>query len=337
MQAATDNLGQPGRGAHMSDGYGGPKGPYDGDWFGTNPYPEPPIISAPPPALQRKTNIFATLSMVFAFVFAPIGAVCGHLSLSQIRRTGERGRERALIGLTLSYAFIVIAVAALVIWTVADARSGRSSTVATSPTAVTSSAPEEPFVTAAQLPKLLLTIDEVKQAVYAPNLAKVDDATALSGSQGLTVTPPECLSAVFSGVASAYQHSPVRGTFSRTITGDDGKSGMILLDETMSTFENMSAATHFVSQLIGQWRRCAGDSVTLVANGNPITLDIGQPAPNGTVMMLQNSLRGGVAGFSIDRAIVAKANIVIDLDAQGFDMGDALKTLVDLILARVPG
>jgi hypothetical protein len=43
-----------------------------------------------------------------------------------------------------------------------------------------------------------------------------------------------------------------------------------------------------------------------------------------------------VAGFSSDRAIVAKANVVIDLDAQGVDMGDALKTLADQIQARVP-
>jgi hypothetical protein len=321
----------------MSDGgyRGGPKEPYDGDWFGANPYPQPPIISAPPPAPPRTTNIFATLSVVFAFVFAPVGAVFGHLGLSQIRRNGERGRGRALIGLTLSYVFVLIAVAALFVWTVVGTRPGRSSTVATSPTAATSSVPEPPLVTAAQLPKLLLSIDEVKQAVNAPNLAKVDDAAGLSGSQGLTVTPPECLSAVFGATVPAYQHSSVRGIFSRAITGN-GKDGMVLLNETMSTFENTAAATYLVSQLVGQWRGCAGKSVTLVANGNPITLDVGQPVPKGTVVMLQNSLRGGVAGFSCDRAIVAQANVVIDLDAQGFDMSDSLKTLAEHILARVP-
>jgi hypothetical protein len=321
----------------MSDGgYGGaPKGPYDGDLFGASPYPQPPIISAPAPAPRRKTNIFATLSVVFAFVFAPVGAVFGHLGLSQIRRTKERGRERALIGLTLSYVFVLIAVAALGIWTVVGTRAGKSSTVATSPPAATSSVPEQPFVTAAQLPKLLLSIDEVKQAVNAPNLAKIDDATGLASSQGLTVTPPECLSSVFAGAAPAYEHSSFRGTFSRTITGD-GNGGMILLDETMSTFENIADATRLVSRLVGQWRACAGKSVTLVTNSNPITLDVGQPVPNGTVMMLSNSLRGGAAEFSSDRAIVAKANVVIDLDAQGYDMGDALMTLADHILARVP-
>ena len=53
-------------------------------------------------------------------------------------------------------------------------------------------------------------------------------------------------------------------------------------------------------------------------------------------MVLRNTLRGGKAGFSSDRAIAAKANVVIDLDAQGFDLGDSLETIADRILERVP-
>lgn len=321
----------------MSDGgSGGPNEPYDSDWFHASPDPQPPIIWAPTPA--RPINAFATLSVVFAFLFAPVGAAFGHLGLSQIRRTGERGRERALVGLTLSYAFILIAVAVLVIWTVVGMRPGKSSTVATSPPAATSSVrsvPEQPLVTAAQLPKLLLSIDDVKHAVNAPNLAKVEESAALIGSQGYTVTPSGCLSALFASTKEAYQHSLVRGIFSRAITGE-GQDGMGVLNETISTFENSSAATSFVSKLTGDWRGCAGKSVTVAGKGNTITLDVGQPEANGAVMTLQNSLQGSLPGFSSDRAIVAKANVVIDLDAQGFDMGDALKTLADQILARVP-
>jgi hypothetical protein len=253
----------------VSDGgSGGPNEPYDSDWLHASPNPQPPIIWAPTPA--RPINAFATLSVVSAFLFAPVGAVLGHLGLSQIRRTGERGRERALVGLTLSYAFILIAVAVLVIWAVVGMRPGRSSTVATSPPAATSSVssvPEEPRVTAAQLPRLLLSIDDVKHAVNAPNLAKVEDTPALIGTGGLTVTPSDCLSALFASTKEAYQHSSARGTFSRAITGD-GQDGMAVLNETMSTFDNMSAATSFVSQLSGDWRGCAGKAVTVAGKGN---------------------------------------------------------------------
>jgi len=323
---------------HDSGGFRtSPHAPYDGDAFHAGPNPQPPIIWAPTPA--RPINVFATLSVVFAFLFAPVGAVFGHVGLSQIRRTGERGRERAVIGLTLSYAFIFIAVVVLVIWTVMGMRQGRSSTLATSPPAVpssVSSVPGPPLVTAAQLPKLLLSIDDVKNAVNAPNLAKVEESATLIGTKGITATPPECLGAIFSSTAQAYRHSPFRGIFSRAITGQ-GQEGMVILNETMSTFEDVTAATSFVSQVVGEWRGCVGKSVSLTEKGRTITLDVGDPVASGTVMTLQNSLQGSLPGFSSDRAIVAKANVVIDMDAQGFNMGDDLKKLADQILARVPG
>lgn len=317
-------------------GSGGPPEPSDRDWFYTSPHPQPPVIWAP--TASRPANAFATLSVVFAFLFAPVGAAFGHMGLSQIRRTGERGRERAVIGLTLSYAFIVIAIAVLVIWGLVVMRPGSSSTVATSSPAATSSTspvPEQPLVIAAQLPKILLSIDDVKHAVNAPNLAKVDESAALIGTAGYTVTPSDCLSAIFASTKEAYQHSLARATFSRAITGE-GQDGMVVLNETISTFDNSSAATAFVTQSTGDWTRCAGKSVTVAGKGNTITLDVGQPDVNGTVMTLKNSLEGSLPGFSSDRAIAAKANVVIDVDSQGFDLGDALKTLVDQIQARVP-
>ena len=321
----------------MSDGeHGGPTGQYDRDWFAADPYPQPPVISAPPPPARHKANTFATLSVVFAFLFAPVGAVLGHLGLAQIRRTGQRGHDRALIGLTLSYAFILITVAALVIWAVVGMWPERSSTVATSPPPATSSAaPDERLVSAAQLPKLLLSIDEVKEAVNAPNLAKVEDGAGLSGDKGINVTPRECLSSLFGGGASAYERTAARGAFTRAITGD-GNEGVILLNEAMSTFESAAAASQLVARVVGQWRGCAGKSVTLIVDGNPLTLDVGEPIEKGTVMVLRNTLRNGTAGFSSDRAIAAKANVVIDLDAEGFDLGDSLETIAHLILERVP-
>jgi hypothetical protein len=320
----------------MNDGgYGGSAGRDDDELFGADPYPAPPVISAPPPP-GHETNTFATLSMVFAFVFAPVGAVLGHLGLSQIRRTGQGGHDRALIGMTLSYSFIVIAIVALVAWAVVRTGPGPTSTVASPPARATSpAAPAERLVKAAQLPQLLLSIDEVKQAVDAPSLAKVEEGSGLSGDKGINVTPRECMSALFGGGASAYERSSSRAAFTRGLSGD-GQNGMILLNEVASTFESTAAATNLVSRTVGEWRGCAGKSVTLIVDGNPLVLDVGEPTQNGTVMMLRNTLRGSKSGFSTDRAITSEANVVIDLDAQGFELDDSLQTIANRIVERVP-
>jgi hypothetical protein len=120
--------------------YGGhPAGSHDP--FGDGPFSSGippatgPVFAPPQGPPPGETNTLATLSVVFALVFAPAGALLGHLALSQIGRSAQRGRDRALIGLTLSYVFIFFAVIALVVCAVTATR-GASPTVATSTTPV---------------------------------------------------------------------------------------------------------------------------------------------------------------------------------------------------------
>lgn len=54
----------------------------------------------------------AVLSLVFAFVFAPLGIVFGHVARRQIRQTGEQGDTLATAGLVLSYIFTGLVVLA---------------------------------------------------------------------------------------------------------------------------------------------------------------------------------------------------------------------------------
>lgn len=68
------------------------------------------------PAAER-WNVLAIISLVSSFFVSLAAVVCGHIALSQIKRTGERGRGLAIAGLVLGYLgliagliFIVIAV-----------------------------------------------------------------------------------------------------------------------------------------------------------------------------------------------------------------------------------
>ena len=83
----------------------------------TQPPPPPPPYPygayrypAPPP-----TNTMAIAALVSAVVFAPLGIVFGHISLSQIKRTGEEGRGLAIAGLVIGYLVTVLTVIAVVV------------------------------------------------------------------------------------------------------------------------------------------------------------------------------------------------------------------------------
>jgi peptidyl-prolyl cis-trans isomerase B (cyclophilin B) len=74
------------------------------------PVPPPPPYGAYPPPYDpyahprpRPTNGMAIASLVCAFLFAPLGIIFGHISLSQIRKTGEDGHGLAIAGLVISY------------------------------------------------------------------------------------------------------------------------------------------------------------------------------------------------------------------------------------------
>ena len=61
-----------------------------------------------------KYNVLAIVSLVLAF-FISLGAIiCGHIALSQIKKTGEKGRGLAIAGLVLGYIGVAVAIIAVI-------------------------------------------------------------------------------------------------------------------------------------------------------------------------------------------------------------------------------
>lgn len=75
------------------------------------------------PSSEAPMNTMAVLSLVFVVVSlftslltAPVVVVMGHISLSQIRRRGERGRRLAITGLVLGYIMCLILLALILLF-----------------------------------------------------------------------------------------------------------------------------------------------------------------------------------------------------------------------------
>jgi uncharacterized protein DUF4190 len=104
--------GQGGYGGYDSGQYGQQYAPQ----YGQAPYGAPgyggyPAYAAP---ASQQTNTMAILSLIFAFVFAPLGIVFGFIARSQIKRTGEGGDGLALAGLIISIAFTLLTLLAFI-------------------------------------------------------------------------------------------------------------------------------------------------------------------------------------------------------------------------------
>jgi ABC-type spermidine/putrescine transport system permease subunit II len=59
---------------------------------------------------QERFNTLSIVAFILAFVVSLGAVICGHIALSQIKRTGERGRGLAIWALVLGYLGILLGI-----------------------------------------------------------------------------------------------------------------------------------------------------------------------------------------------------------------------------------
>jgi hypothetical protein len=323
------------------------RNPFNYDPLGRVPFEPPPpepVDFPEPPPYRPPVNTFATLSLVFAFVFAPAGAILGHLGLAQIRRTGAPGRDRALVGVTLSYAFITVAVLALVGWASLAVIGSHHTNTAAPPTA--SETPPPPTVAPADLAKLLPGITDVKKLTGDQNLVSGQtwDHVARGDREG-TLDRPECWGSIGAGTPDAYNVEAVFGYHAAEFsdTRDPGNSMQIIAG--VAAFRDADAAQNQLTQLLSGWKQCGGANVKLaLPSGQTVIFSLGAPtdAGNGitTIEVETKGLRRSV------RAMAAKANVITDLNVSysasaaptdRAKQAQQITAIANYILGKIPG
>ena len=75
-----------------------------------------PVPGAPDSVYVPRQNQLAIVALVLSFVFSIGGIICGHIALSQIKRTGQDGHGIALTGLIVGYVFTAFWVLYIVVY-----------------------------------------------------------------------------------------------------------------------------------------------------------------------------------------------------------------------------
>jgi hypothetical protein len=84
----------------------------------TEPQPMPAAPSEPPAQYtdnSQRWNTLAILAFVLVWPTVIVGLVLGHIALSQIKRTGERGRGLALAAVIIGWIGVALGIIALII------------------------------------------------------------------------------------------------------------------------------------------------------------------------------------------------------------------------------
>ena len=293
--------------------------PFSYDPLGRVPFAGPPVgppVFTPPPAppYRPPVNTLATLSLVFAFVFAPAGALLGHLGLAQIRRTGELGRDRALVGLALSYAFIALTVVALVAWATLAPSSSNQTAAPASTTATTTEPPPAPTVAPDAIITLLPGLDALKNITADQNLeaGQTWDRPGRSDKDA-TIDRPECWGSITPGTPEAYTMDAMVRYHAAEFSDMRSFLKSIQVIQAVAAFRDPPAAQSQLTKLLDGWHQCGGSTVGVTTpGGQTIPFSLSAPADAGNGITTMDLTPRGLK-VRCARAIAAKANVVIDL------------------------
>ena len=321
--------------------------PFSYDPLGRVPFADPPAgppVFTPPPALPYRppVNTLATLSLVLAFVFAPAGAILGHLGLAQIRRTGELGRDRALAGLALSYGFITLAVVALVGWATLAAFTSTSNRTAAPATITT--APPLPTVAPDTIAALLPGLDALKNISGDQNLEAGptrDHPGKPDGEE--TIDRPDCWGSIAAGVPDAYTVDAIAGYRAEKFSDARSFLKSIEIMQAVLAFRDPPTAQSQLAKLLSGWSECGGSTVGVAIQGvGPIPYSLSAPADGGNGITTMDLAPKGLQVRSV-RAVAAKANVVVDLCVTYGGTTDSDRprqsavSIANYILDKIPG
>lgn len=72
-------------------------------------------MSYSPQGVGRRTNVLAIIGLILAIFFPLVGAIVGHVALSQIKKTGEDGRGLALAAVIVGWTLTGLAIVGLIL------------------------------------------------------------------------------------------------------------------------------------------------------------------------------------------------------------------------------
>jgi len=72
-------------------------------------------MSDPTQGAGKRTNPLAIIGLILSIFFPVVGAIVGHVALSQINKTGEEGRGLALAAVIVGWTLTGLAIIAVVV------------------------------------------------------------------------------------------------------------------------------------------------------------------------------------------------------------------------------
>jgi hypothetical protein len=226
------------------------------------------------------------------------------------------------------------AAAALLITAVAVAGCGRphptASTQATSPQSAPTS--PAPIVASERLDSILLTLADVNTMMGASGMqptAPISHTTWVVAER--TLSNPDCLGAFFVGETPAYQGSGYTAASVEALH-ELGNNPDHRVGQAAVSFPSADLALAFLKTSVGKWRACAGQTLTATHLEQDYRWTVGNLVGDAPAITQLHTLVGG-NGYVCQHVLRAVLNVVLDVNACGYQISDQAGRIADTMAA----
>jgi eukaryotic-like serine/threonine-protein kinase len=244
-------------------------------------------------------------------------------------------------GVALLLAMLTITTAVLTAGCVTVVKGNPSAPPAASRVTVIPPAPAPPStppgptpVPTSQLPSLLVGLPGMRDLLAAPTLQPEQTSTELDDPDATAnYEPPECISAVFTGMKNGYHGTDPLGAYGQSFK-DPGDAAAHAADEMVVAFPDAGQAATAAAHLADQWRSCHTFGGTRFDEA-PIPTFTFDPVTDSAGVSIQTRTAQG-SRWACARYVSSQSNIVVEGQLCSYDIADRPQQIAHAILANIP-
>jgi serine/threonine protein kinase len=199
---------------------------------------------------------------------------------------------------------------------------------------VPSPPPPLPILTADQMDSLLLNAGEVNTVMGASNMQSGQVFTT-AGDPTFTLSNQDCLGALFAGEGPTYEDSDFDKLHYMTVLEPSDKNDHFV-DEDVALFKTADQAQAFVKSQATKWKNCATETVTVTHRDNSTSeWHIGNVSGEPPKISQLDNQRN-TKGWKCQRALNVLSNVVLDVNACGYNVSDEGVQTIEKMAAKFP-
>ncbi|OBK16024.1 serine/threonine-protein kinase PknH/PknJ, partial [Mycobacterium asiaticum] len=192
--------------------------------------------------------------------------------------------------------------------------------------------PKKKPISEERLSSLLLSASEINSVMGSATMTPGKAITTVDNT-AMTLSIPDCQGAMYTSQGAVYAGSGYTGLHGLVLSepGDDYDHWV---NQATISFPTAAKAEAFMDTSLGKWKNCAGKTVTVTNKGKTYRWtfhEVDGAPPEISVLDVQE----GANGWECQRAMAVANNIIIDVNACGYQITDQGHRIADKIVAKV--